>query len=142
MDHEFIISTELQLVLEIIGGEVNLHEMRKAGEQVGNEPDFQNTLNQLTLVDRNIDIQLSGDDIRSLSHRLAAFSKQSLRAFFVPDNPLAFGLGRMFEQERGGSAGVIGIFTDFDEACEFVGTTRADVLRIWPSLIDQINPTG
>jgi hypothetical protein len=122
------IDKENRLVISTGTGVLTMADALEHQKRLLKDPDFERSFSQLLDFTQVTDVQLSAEEIRSLS-QATVFSANSRRAFLV-NSDLKFGLARMFAvfRETFGEKG-IRVFRNSDDALDWVLGKSGDDAR-------------
>ena len=121
MPCRYLIHRDRRLVVSTGWERVTFVELKAHQDQLGGDPDFDPTFNQLLDGTEVIELAVSIGQVRSLATR-KLFSPTSRRAFVAP-NPVVFGVGRMWTAYHEMATGLenVKIFYDLAAALKWLG---------------------
>jgi len=120
----YVIDKERRLVISTASDHVTFEEFKAHQDRLLSDPNFISDFNQLLDGTRVTKLDLSTEEIRSMTSR-RVFAPQSKRAF-VASEPAHYGVARMAEvyHETAKSASQIRTFKDLPSALEWLGLEK------------------
>lgn len=115
MPIDYLIDLERRLLICTVRGRLTGRDIFEIDDRVRTDPQMRPDFNQLSDFRLAADFAVKSDDIRDLAQRRPYFSSTSRRAV-VGKGPLARGMTRMFELQRGDTAGQIRLFERLEDA--------------------------
>ncbi len=121
MPCRYVIHGQSRLVVSTGWERVTFAELKAHQDQLGGDPDFDPTFNQLVDGTAVTGLEVSMEQVRSLAAR-KLFSPTSRRAFVAPD-PAIFGVGRMWTAYHEMATGLenVKMFYDLAAALKWLG---------------------
>jgi hypothetical protein len=114
MPASFEIDHEKRLVLSYAWGDVSFDDIAQHRKALRDNPEFDETYDQLCFWTKITSVRISYDELRLLANE-QLFAPSSRRAFVVPDE-LTFGLLRMFQVHSEANTADIMVFPGSSEA--------------------------
>jgi hypothetical protein len=127
MPVQYLIDKQHRLVITSAWGLVTFAEYKLHQDQLIADPEFSPTFNHLVDSTRVNAIDLSTNEIRTITGR-SVFSPASKRAVIAP-NPAYFGLARMAEayHSMADTPSEIRVFSDLSSALKWLGLSESDI---------------
>lgn len=124
MPSSYFIDPVRRLVIISADGVLTGAELLAEQRHLASEPLFQRDFSQLFDLTQVTEARISADDIRTMA-ATTAFGPAARRALIVAE-PLLYGLSRMFQLMLDDRGGMLRIFTDRNEAEEWLGLRPLD----------------
>jgi len=128
MPVSYKIDKKRRLIVTWGEGCVTFAEVRDHQDRLLNEPDFDETFNQLVDATRVTKLDVSAEEARVIASRQIVASTS--RRAFVATEPSIYGVGRMMETYHGSKAQVC-VFHSLDAALAWLGVEDLILRKTW-----------
>ena len=115
----YVIHKELCLIMTVAEGRVTFDEAKAHQERLLKDPNFDRDFNELIDVTNASGLDLSSEQLRSLSLSIPFVTKA--RRAIVASRPAEFGVGRMYQAHYEKQHKEVSVFYDRDQALKWLG---------------------